>query len=213
MTRNSEFITIFLVSLISNSTYGARNSEFITTLLVSLISNSIYSIKTNLFLIVFFDYNESNSDIVIKNVFFITIFIHYIINNCIFILLILLFKKYNMLYFNLRPIFVARQIEKPYSFLVKIGIAPNTAHKILNNSSYVMRLDNLERICRALYCEPNDLLAFKPDHNNPLPKSHPLNNLIPKEVNNDWQQQLKTLPLSKLKEITEIISQNNNSKE
>lgn len=111
-----------------------------------------------------------------------------------------------MLYFNLKPIFAARQIEKPYTFLVKIGIAPHTAHKILNYNTHVMRLDNLELICKALYCEPNELLAFKPDTQNPIPQNHPLNKLIPAANDNDWQQQLKTMPLSKLKEITKIIT-------
>ena len=111
-----------------------------------------------------------------------------------------------MLYYNLQPIFTARQIEKPYSFLVKIGIAPHTAHKILNNSSHVMRLDNLTLICKALYCEPNDLLVYKPDTNHPIAETHPLNNLLPKDDNSNWQQQLKTMPLSKLKEITQILN-------
>ena len=116
-----------------------------------------------------------------------------------------------MLYFNLKPIFAARQIEKPYSFLVKIGIASITAHKIINNDSHVMRLDNLELICKALYCEPNDLLAYKPDSINPVPENHPLNNLIPIADDNDWQRQLKTMPLSKLKEITKNFNSTNDS--
>jgi DNA-binding Xre family transcriptional regulator len=139
------------------------------------------------------------------------LFLLYTNNSCTFTILVLLFNNLAMLYFNLKPILTARQIEKPYSFLVKIGISPNTAHKILNDSTHVMRLDNLERICAALYCEPNDLLAFKPESNNPLPQNHPLNNLMPHDENNDWQQKLKTLPLSKLKQITQIISQNDNA--
>jgi DNA-binding Xre family transcriptional regulator len=113
-----------------------------------------------------------------------------------------------MLYFNLKAIFAARQIQKPYSFLVQIGIAPHTAHKILNNDSHVMRLDNLELICKALYCEPNDLLAYKPDKHNPIPENHPLNKLIPAQDIESWEQQIKTLPLAKLKEI---VNQSNNT--
>ncbi len=116
-----------------------------------------------------------------------------------------------MLYFNLKPVFAARQIEKPYSFLVKIGIAPHTAHKILNSNTHVMRLDNLELICKALYCQPNDLLAFIPNNTNPIPETHPLNKLIPNQEQNNWQQQLKTMPLAKLKQITEIINQSDNT--
>jgi DNA-binding Xre family transcriptional regulator len=115
-----------------------------------------------------------------------------------------------MLYFNLKPIFKARQIEKPYTFLVKIGIAPHTAHKILNNNTHVMRLDNLEIICKALYCEPNELLAYKPDNSNPIAKDHPLNKLIPTQDNTDWQEQLKTMPLSKLKQMAQILNSPDN---
>ena len=116
-----------------------------------------------------------------------------------------------MLYFNLKPIFAARQIDKPYSFLVKIGIAPHTAHKIINNDSHVMRLDNLELICKALYCDPNDLLAYKPDNSNPIAESHPLNKLIPIQDDNNWQQQLKTMPLPKLRQITDILNKEGNT--
>ena len=84
-----------------------------------------------------------------------------------------------MLYLNLHHVFKIRQIERPYSFLVKIGIAPQTATKILNDYMHVMRLSHIELICKALYCEPNDLLAYKQDANNPLPEYHPLLNLLP----------------------------------
>ena len=113
-----------------------------------------------------------------------------------------------MLYLNLKPVLEARQIEKPYSFLVKIGIAPHTANKILANDTHVMRLDNLNLICKALYCQPNDLLIFKQDTNSPVEPTHPLTKLIPTNEDNDWQHQLKTLPLDKLKEISKMIKDN-----
>ena len=112
-----------------------------------------------------------------------------------------------MLYFNLTPIFKARQIDKPYTFLVNAGIAPQTATKIINNRMHVMRLSHIEILCRALYCEPNELLAWKPDTNHPLPQTHPLYKFVDKNENMDWQQQLKTMPLSKLSEISKLINQ------
>ena len=115
-----------------------------------------------------------------------------------------------MLYLNLKSVLEVRQIEKPYSFLVKIGIAPHTANKILSNDTHVMRLDNLNLICKALYCQPNDLLIFKQDLKSPVEKTHPLTELIPSEEDNNWQHQLKTLPLSKLKQISKILDQTEN---
>ena len=93
-----------------------------------------------------------------------------------------------MLYLNLKSIFEARQIDKPYSFLVKIGIAPSTAHKIINNNSHVLRLDTLTLICTALHCQPNDLLVYKPNPKNPIAPNHPLNKMIHEPADNQWQQ-------------------------
>jgi DNA-binding Xre family transcriptional regulator len=112
-----------------------------------------------------------------------------------------------MLYFNLSQIFKARQIERPYSFLVKIGIAPHTATKIINNQMHVMRLNHVELICKALYCEPNDLLSYKQDPKNPLPETHPLLKLKPNYDVSNWQEELKTMPLAKLKEISKLLNQ------
>jgi DNA-binding Xre family transcriptional regulator len=121
----------------------------------------------------------------------------------------LIFKTNTMLYYNLDTIFKARQIEKPYSFLVKIGIAPHTATRLINENVRVMRLDHIELICKNLHCEPNDLLAYKHDKNAVLPENHPLNNLLPKEEHNQWQETLKTIPLKQLKEIASIINHAN----
>ena len=114
-----------------------------------------------------------------------------------------------MLYLNLAPIFKARQIEKPYSFLVKIGIAPHTASKIIRNDMHVLRLNHIELICLHLHCEPNDLLAFKPDKNMVLSNNHPLNKLIPEQEDFNWQETLKTLPVSKLKEVAKFLYNTN----
>lgn len=119
----------------------------------------------------------------------------------------LIIKINTMLYYNLDTIFKARQIEKPYSFLVKIGIAPHTATRLINDDVRVMRLDHVELLCKNLHCEPNDLLVYKNDRKTALPQNHPLNNLIQQEQHNQWQETLKTIPLKQLKEIASIINQ------
>jgi hypothetical protein len=48
---------------------------------------------------------------------------------------------------------------------------------------------------------------FKQDLNAPVEKSHPLIKLIPAIEDNNWQQQLKTLPLDKLKQISQLLNQ------
>ena len=118
-----------------------------------------------------------------------------------------------MLYLNVTQICNARQIERPYSFLVKAGISPHTANDIVNGYSRAIRLDHIEKLCEILHCEPNDLLMYKPGNTNKLAENHPLNKLIQKQSDFDWHQTLKTVPLEKLKEVAALINKPQEEKE
>ena len=117
-----------------------------------------------------------------------------------------------MLNLNLRPIFQARGIERPYTYLVKAGISRATAHNILNSKTRIFRLDHIELLCRVLICEPNDLLAYTPDPGSPLQDTHPLNNLIQDDTSKPGiKQSFANIPYKELKEITKqlLISKEN----
>ncbi|HRQ29972.1 MAG TPA: helix-turn-helix domain-containing protein [Saprospiraceae bacterium] len=77
-----------------------------------------------------------------------------------------------MLSLNLAPIFRMRGIEKPYSFLVKARRSQHSATKILNDMTQIFRLDHVGLLCDLFVCEPNDLLAWKPDKTR-LPRQLP----------------------------------------
>lgn len=121
---------------------------------------------------------------------------------------ILFFTFYNiyMLSLSLDPIFKARGIERPYTFLVKAGLAPHTAHILLNSKTRTFRLDHIEILCRILICEPNDLLLYTPDPNHILTPDHPLNNILPTEIGSDLKGTLSTMPYKQLKIITKQIN-------
>jgi DNA-binding Xre family transcriptional regulator len=118
-----------------------------------------------------------------------------------------------MLSLNVTEICKTRQIERPYTFLVKAGISPHTANDIVNGYSRAIRLDHIEKLCEILHCEPNDLLIYKPNNTNIIAENHPLNKLIPKQSDFDWQQTLKTLPLNQLKEVAKFINNPNEEKD
>ena len=108
-----------------------------------------------------------------------------------------------MLNLNLRPIFQARGIERPYTYLVKAGISRATAHNILSSKTRIFRLDHIELLCRVLICEPNDLLAYVPDPGTLLQDTHPLNNLIQDDTSKPGiKESFANIPYKKLKEIT-----------
>ena len=116
-----------------------------------------------------------------------------------------------MLALNLMPIFKARGIERPYSYLVKAGFTSHSAHLILNSKSRVFRLDHIERLCKTLICEPNDLLVYVPNNDEHISEEHPLNNLRQTHEAKDMKATLATLPFKQLKEITKQIHTNTNT--
>ena len=111
-----------------------------------------------------------------------------------------------MLSLSLTPIFKARGIERPFSYLVKAGISPRSANTILNGSTRSFRLDHIELLCRILICEPNDLLLWTPNKDLQYSKDHPLFNLPQQDSLIDMKETMATLPYKKLKEITKQIN-------
>jgi DNA-binding Xre family transcriptional regulator len=118
-----------------------------------------------------------------------------------------------MLTFHLSPIFKARGIEKPYSFLVKSGFTSHTASTILNNETKSLRLDHVELLCKALFCEPNDLLLWTPDTRAAYAPNLPLQKLRQSESDNNWQGTYAAMPYQKLKELTKTIMEKEKNSE
>lgn len=107
-----------------------------------------------------------------------------------------------MLILNIAPIFKARGIDKPYTFMVKNGLPSYTAHHLLSGGPRAIRFDHIEFLCRILLCEPNDLFYWRPKEGEKLPPTHPLHKLSQPLLPADWQETLAAMPLQQLKEIT-----------
>ena len=113
-----------------------------------------------------------------------------------------------MLSLNLTPIFNARGITKPYTFLVKAGFTPHSANSIINSKTKVFRLDHIEQLCTVLVCEPNDLLAWTPNNGHQFSENFPLLKLKPAITNDNWHDKLASLPFKQLNEISKAILSN-----
>ena len=111
-----------------------------------------------------------------------------------------------MLSLHLQPIFKARGIEKPFSFLVKAGFNYNTAHRLIKGIPSVFRLDHIEQLCKVLVCEPNDLLVWAPNKNEMMTENHPLRALQRTDNDNNIKELLSTTPLKELKSFTDNLS-------
>ena len=73
---------------------------------------------------------------------------------------------------------------------------------LLNSNTRSFRLDHIEALCRILVCEPNDLLAWKPDQNVHYAAQNPLDKLRVSGPEPTLNETLATMPLAELKRAT-----------
>lgn len=112
-----------------------------------------------------------------------------------------------MLKIDLTSIFNARNITKPYSYLVKAGFSPNIATRLANNNVDSIQFRHIELLCFILNCEPNDLFSWVPDTKITVSENHSLNKLrkTPETVSLNSIKQLSYKQLLKLSEKIEEI--------
>src|SRR6478672_5148948 len=114
-----------------------------------------------------------------------------------------------MLYFNLGPIFKARNVQNPQAFLVKSGFSAFNANRFVMGKITSFRLEYIELLCRALFCEPSDLLSFRPDKDEVMRENHPLLNLKNNPETNYYQDIIAQMPYREIKALNEVIVAHN----
>jgi DNA-binding Xre family transcriptional regulator len=113
-----------------------------------------------------------------------------------------------MLTLHLGPIFTARDIDSPYSFLKRNGFSSQMVRTLLSGERTNISLKHVERLCELLWCEPNDLLLWQPASDEEIPEEHPLHPLLKK----DWgravnaRKLLAKVPLKKLQGVAEQLN-------
>jgi DNA-binding Xre family transcriptional regulator len=110
-----------------------------------------------------------------------------------------------MLAFNFSRVFKARGIDRPFSYLVKVGYSDNFATRIVNNRIKRLDLVDIESLCELLQCTPNDLLEWIPDDKDKTNDKHPLISIKRSDKVIQLTQILNSVPLNKLSEIESVI--------
>jgi DNA-binding Xre family transcriptional regulator len=110
-----------------------------------------------------------------------------------------------MLRFNFTRIFKARGIDRPFSYLVKIGYSGNFATRIANNRIGRLDLTHVEKLCELFQCTPNDLLEWVPESNDQNSDKHPLVSLKRIDKVIELPHILSSIPLDKISEIENMI--------
>lgn len=110
-----------------------------------------------------------------------------------------------MLAFNLKRIFAARGIEKPFTYMVRKGFSDSFSSAIINGRKHQMNLREVERLCELFRCTPNDLLEWTPSAEQAIQKDHPLKPLERVEKVAELNQLINTASMDKLAQIEAIV--------
>lgn len=108
-----------------------------------------------------------------------------------------------MLALNLKRVLRLRGIENQRSFLLELDFAPATARRFLNGEVWRIELEDLEKVCLALKCTPNDLLEWQPHETQADADAQALAKL--RHDNSDLTKLLASLPLERVQEITDAL--------
>lgn len=112
-----------------------------------------------------------------------------------------------MLKFKLSSVLRVRGIEKPFAFLQKRGFYRTVASNLINDKTISIKISQIETLCRALNCTPNDLFEFEPNANDTISVDHPLNSLNRQLNSSKIQKVVREIPLDKLDKVEEFIAQ------
>lgn len=113
-----------------------------------------------------------------------------------------------MLSFNPKNILSIRGIEKTTAFLVaRLGMDYSTASRFLKSKSRFVKVSDIEKLCIALNCTPNDLFEWKPDAEQVLPETHSIRALEKHEKTKALQDIVKDIPSDKLALIEQLLNE------
>lgn len=110
-----------------------------------------------------------------------------------------------MLTLNLKEQFKLKSILQKQAYLRKFGFTRSESQTLASKyDNKRITLIQLEKLCVAFNCTPNDLLTYTPSANATIPKDHPLY-LLKREPAPNIPELLQKLSPDKLKELTKQI--------
>jgi DNA-binding Xre family transcriptional regulator len=112
-----------------------------------------------------------------------------------------------MLKLNIVELANARGIKHLTSHLMKFGFSYQSAFRLATCKMKTLPVPYIEKLCLALNCAPSELFSYTPSQTNPLPESHPLLSLLPKEKNVDLRNFADEIPASRLLDFSEKLEQ------
>ena len=99
-----------------------------------------------------------------------------------------------------------RGIDQHYHLMLKLGFVPSTARSFLSGEITLIKLEQIEKLCVALNCTPNDLLEWRPPENQANPDEQALIKLK-RGGEEDLPKLLSEIPSDKFEQILDILQE------
>ena len=112
-----------------------------------------------------------------------------------------------MLRYNIKRILKARFITQPVGYLSKHGFSKPTAQRIVSGRTKNITTKQLEKLCLAFNCTPDDLMEWTPDNQTQLEQKPQLQQLIRSEPQGEFKDLLVNIPLNKMQDFTKEIEE------
>lgn len=111
-----------------------------------------------------------------------------------------------MLKYNIGRILKARGIDRPFGYLTNEGFSKSFASRIRDNRVNQLQNKDIEKLCLALGCTPNDLFDWTPDGRTERYKDHPMQQLNREGKEIDLNETLSSIPVDKLEAVQKLIA-------
>jgi DNA-binding Xre family transcriptional regulator len=112
-----------------------------------------------------------------------------------------------MLNLNIIELAQSRGIKNLTTHLMKFGFTYQPAFRLASGKAKTLPVPTIEKLCLALNCAPSELFSYTPSQTKPLPASHPLLSLVPKQKIVNLQNFTDEIPASKLADFSEKLEQ------
>lgn len=93
----------------------------------------------------------------------------------------------------------------PYSFMRKLGLSRDVARRLVDETTAGIKIAHLEKLCIALNCTPNDLMAY--EDTNSLAADHPLQQLKRNKDDLANMQKLRKLSPEKIAMLGKLLDE------
>jgi|SRR5690606_37095861 len=111
-----------------------------------------------------------------------------------------------MLKYNIKRLTTNRSIQKPINYLHKHGFTYPTAKRVLFGTFASLKPAQIENLCIAFHCTPNDLFEYTADEKITTP-NHPLTTLIRNQETKKVTELLNDIPLDMLPSFTNKLEE------